>query len=156
MIDLNIPGFERIELEHLVADFSGTLSVDGELVPGVRERLNELSRTLTVHILTADTHGKAETALEGVNAVVHILSGQVHDAVKAEYVRKLGEETVIALGNGNNDVRMLSIARLGVAVCLQEGCAANAMEAADVVVRSITDGLNLLMNPRRLVATLRR
>ena len=156
MISLDIPGFDHIELLHLVSDFSGTLSVDGELEPGVRERLNALSELLDVHIVTADTHGNARRALKQINATVHIMPGQVHDEVKADYIKKLGPESVVAFGNGNNDVRMLSLACLSVAVCLPEGCSVNAMEAADITVHSIADGLDLLLKPRRLVATLRR
>ncbi len=40
MFELDIPGFGLIKLEHLVSDFTGTLSVDGVLLPGVKKRLN--------------------------------------------------------------------------------------------------------------------
>ncbi len=35
MFELDIPGFGSVRLEHLVSDFTGTLSVDGKLFPGV-------------------------------------------------------------------------------------------------------------------------
>jgi len=44
MFELDIPGFGLIKLEHLVSDFTGTLSVDGRLLPGVKKRLNEISK----------------------------------------------------------------------------------------------------------------
>jgi soluble P-type ATPase len=156
MITIVIPGTKIIELQHLVCDFSGTLSVDGALIPGVEERIAQIAEQLTVHVLTADTHGKAAGALAKVRAEISILDGETHTALKADYVRELGARQVIAFGNGTNDVEMLSVAEIGVAVCLAEGCATAALSAADLWVTSITDGLDLLLHPKRLVAGLRR
>lgn len=155
MVRLDIPGFGLVELEHLVSDFTGTLSEDGRLVEGVKERFGQLSRDLKVHILTADTFGRAGKELEGVDCTLHILTGPGHDLQKERYVQALGPEKVVALGNGVNDRRMLSLARVGVAVCLREGCAADAMKGADLLVTSTLDALDLLLHPKRLLATLR-
>lgn len=155
VFELDIPGFGLVRLEHLVSDYTGTLSVDGKLSKGVRERLNKISEFLNIHILTADTFGMARAELEGIDCDIRILDGENHDVQKEEYVSKLGAQNVIALGNGNNDRRMLKTARIGVAVCLSEGCASDAVRAADILVASITDGLDLLLEPRRLKATLR-
>lgn len=155
MFELDIPGFGLIRLEHLVSDFTGTLSVDGRLILGVKERLNEISKLLKIHILTADTFGRAKEELKDINCEVHILTGGDHDIQKEEYVKKLGPDRVIAFGNGNNDRRMLETARIGIAVMLEEGCAGDALRSADIMVKSIIDGLDLLLNPKRIKATLR-
>jgi P-type E1-E2 ATPase len=155
MFELDIPGFGHISLENLVSDFTGTLSVDGRLVPGVKERLNKISEFLKVHILTADTFGTARAALEDINCEIHIITGENHDVQKEEYLRGLGTESVVALGNGNNDRRMLKSARVGIAVCLKEGCAADAVRSADILVTSTEDALDLMLNQKRLTASLR-
>ncbi len=155
MIEIDIPGFGMVRLEHLVSDFTGTLSVDGILIPKVEARLNKLSEVLKIHILTADTFGKARAALSGVNCQLHILSGENHDVQKEDYVNKLGAESVIALGNGKNDRKMLKAARIGIAVTEGEGCAVDAIMAADIHVRAVLDGLDLLLNTKRCKATLR-
>nr|MBN2278653.1 ATPase P [candidate division Zixibacteria bacterium] len=155
MIELDIPGVGEIRLAYLVADFSGTLSVDGIIPPEIIDRLNSLAEILEIHILTSDTHGKAKTALQRLNGTMQLLSGDRHDIQKEKYTRKLGAERVIALGNGNNDVLMLSSARIGIAVCLNEGCSGKALAAADILVTSIDDALALLEHPARLKATLR-
>ena len=67
MLKIDIPGFGLVRLEHLVSDFTGTLSVDGTLLPGVRGQLNEIAEFLKVHILTAATFGRAKEELEKVN-----------------------------------------------------------------------------------------
>ncbi len=155
MILIEIPGREELEIEYFVTDFSGTLSEDGVLLPGVRDALNELALKVSVHVLTSDTFGAARRELEGVRCELHILKDGDHVRQKEEYVRKLGARQVAALGNGANDVLMLGAAALSIAVCLKEGCAARAMEAADILVTSPLDAVGLLLNPKRLVASLR-
>ena len=155
MLKIEIPGFGVVRLEHLVSDFTGTLSVDGELLPGVRAQLNEIAKFLKVHILTADTFGKAKAELEGVNCDVYILTGKDHDVQKEEYVKKLGAKNVVAFGNGNNDRRMLKISRIGIAVSQGEGCAVDAIIASDIHVTSANIGLDLLLHPKRIKAALR-
>ncbi|MEW6327796.1 MAG: HAD hydrolase family protein [Thermodesulfobacteriota bacterium] len=155
MIEIDVPGFGLIHLEHLVSDFTGTLSMDGRLLPGVREQLNSIAEFLKIHILTADTFGRARAELEGIPCEIHILTGENHDVQKEKFVRELGAERVVAFGNGNNDRKMLEIARVGIAVSEGEGCAADAIMAADVHVTRARSGLDLLFNTKRLKATLR-
>ncbi len=155
MLEFDIPGFGHVRLEHLVSDFTGTLSVDGKLVHGVREALNKISEFLNLHILTADTFGMARQELEGINCKIYILTGPDHDIQKEQYVKKLGADSVVALGNGNNDRKMLKTAKIGIAVCLKEGCAKDAFIASDVLVNSAMDALELLTNTKRIIATLR-
>lgn len=155
MFALDIPGFGAVQLQHLVTDFTGTLSVDGKLFPGADWRLNKVAEFLDVHVLTADTLGRAKDELASINCLVRILEGDGHDQQKEAYVRELGADGVIALGNGKNDRKMLLIARIGVAVCLREGCATDALLAADIMATSTVDALDLLLNPKRLKATLR-
>jgi len=155
MFEIDIPGFGLLKLEHLVTDFTGTLSVDGMLLPGIREQLKKISEFLKVHVVTADTFGKAKGELEGINCEFHLLHGEDHDVQKEDYVTKLGPGMVVALGNGNNDRKMLKVVRVGIAVCLQEGCSKDALSSADILVTSAKDALDLLLTPKRLKATLR-
>jgi len=155
MFEIDIPGFGSIRLEHLVSDYTGTLSVNGKIVPGIKDRLNRISKFLKIHILTADTFGTARSELEGVDCEIHILKGANHDVKKEDYVKKIGAGSVIAFGNGTNDRRMLKAVKIGVAVCLAEGCSIDAISSADILVTSASDALDLLLNPKRLKATLR-
>jgi soluble P-type ATPase len=155
MLEIDIPGFGMVKLEYLVSDFTGTLSVDGQLSPGVRDRLTRIAGFLTIHILTADTFGKAKAELKGIPCEIHILTGKDHDIQKEEYVTRLGADHVIAFGNGKNDRKMLKVARIGIAVSQGEGCAVDALHAADIHVTSAQDGLGLLLNTKRCKATLR-
>jgi soluble P-type ATPase len=155
MFELDIPGFGPVRLEYLVSDFTGTLSKDGKLLPGVRDQLNAIAEFMNIHILTADTFGMAKMELEGIPCEIVILTGQNHDVQKEAFVKNLDPEKVIAFGNGNNDRRMLKAARVGMAVSQGEGCSVEALFAADVHVTNANIGLDLLLHPKRLKATLR-
>jgi soluble P-type ATPase len=50
---------------------------------------------------------------------------------------------------------MLHIAGLGIAVLQAEGASAEAVAAADLLVPSVTAALDLFLQPRRLMASLR-
>ncbi len=155
MLEIDIPGFGTVRLEYLVSDFTGTLSVDGILLPKVESRLNKLSEVMKIHILTADTFGKARSELRNVKCEMHILTGENHDVQKEEFVNKLGAGRIVALGNGKNDRKMLKAAKIGIAVTEGEGCAVDAIMAADIHVRDALDGLDLLLKTKRCKATLR-
>jgi soluble P-type ATPase len=155
MLTIEIPGYGTLELEHFMTDFSGTLSEDGIILPGVREKLNELSHQLKIHVLTSDTFGRAREELKGVDCTLHVLEGEDHTAQKEKYVKSLGPEKVVALGNGNNDIRMLRAAKLGIVVCLKEGCSRKTFCASQVFVLSPIDAIDLFLYPKRLIATLR-
>jgi soluble P-type ATPase len=157
MIEIDIPGFGLVRLEHMVSDFTGTLSCDGILLEGVAEKIREISGRLTVDILTADTFGTAWSALEGLPCTVHLLcsSSVGIDGRKEEFVRELGPEGVVAIGNGCNDRKMLKAARLGITVTGTEGCSVDALMAADIHVHDVIDAFDLLLKPKRCKATLR-
>jgi soluble P-type ATPase len=155
MLEINIPGFGLVSLEYFVTDFTGTLSVDGVLLPGIRSRLKRIALLLQIHVITADTFGSATVQMKEVPCEVHIIKGTNQDVLKENFLRSLKANKVVALGNGNNDRRMLKAARLGIAVINSEGCSIQAMAAADIFVLCAQDGLDLLLNPERLKATLR-
>ena len=155
MIAIDIPGFGALELDHAVLDFNGTLAMDGALLPGVRERLGILSTRLAIHVVTADTHGGAATALAGLPCTLDVLPASGQAEAKRRFVESLRAERVAAIGNGRNDRLMLEAALLGIVVVQAEGAAAATVAAADLVVPTLADALDLLAHPLRLVASLR-
>jgi soluble P-type ATPase len=155
MLEIAIPGAESLRFDYLVADFNGTLAVDGALLPGVAEAFGNLSKKLEVHVLTADTFGLARQALAGIRCTISILSAAGQDSAKLRYVERLGADHCVCLGNGRNDRLMLAAAALGIVVIQGEGAAVETLVAAKVAVPDIGVALGLLLNPGRLVATLR-
>jgi soluble P-type ATPase len=154
LIRVEIPGRDPLEISHLAVDLNGTLATDGKVPAEVEQRLQELGSVLAVHVLTADTFGTASRLAElGIQVTVLGPGGQT--GAKAAAIRAFGAAYTAAIGNGMNDESMLREAALGILVVGQEGAAVRSLLAADLVVRSIEDALDLFRIPRRLVASLR-
>jgi P-type E1-E2 ATPase len=156
MIELNIPGMGTFQLDQLVCDVNGTLAVDGKLLDGVAERLANLRDRLAIHLVTADTHGRQREIDQQLNLSAVRLQPGGEAEQKAAYVTKLGAERVIAIGQGANDAIMLQTAALGICILSPEGTAVAALQAAKLVTANIFSALDLIENPVRIVATLRR
>ncbi len=152
MIRIDIPLRGIVELQHAVFDVNGTLAVDGKPIPGVADRLKALGEHLSLHVLTAGTHGNIAELERVLGFPLHMITiGEE----KVHYVEQLGPASVIAFGNGMNDVGMLRLAAIGVAVLAGEGVAIGALQGADVLALGPVDAIDLVLNPKRLVATLR-
>lgn len=156
MIELNVPGRGVIQLHHLVCDVNGTLAVDGKLLDGLVRTIATLQDRLSLHLLTADTHGGQ--ALIDQRLGLKAVRVQPGDEArqKAEYVHRLGAESVAAIGQGANDAGLLAEAALGICVMSPEGAALETLSAADLVVPDIYTAFELFDKPLRIVATLRK
>lgn len=163
MIELQIPNFGRLGIEHLVLDYNGTLALDGDPLPGVAERLHLLAERLEVEVLTADTHGTVREKLAGLPLKVTVLAHQAgntvspypEDQAKRDHLQQLGPQRCAFMGNGRNDRLALRTAALGIGVLQTEGASPLSLTDADVMVMDICAGLDLLLHPTRLMATLR-
>ncbi len=153
---IHIPHFKDLEIENILFDYNGTLAADGQLKEETEKLLSDVCTLYRVYVITADTFGTVKEALSGFDLEVLILSSSDHTAEKALFLSKLGADKTVALGNGNNDAQMLENAVLSFAIMGEEGCAKETLLASDVVCRDIGSAMGLLLNPKRLIATLRR
>lgn len=156
MMDITIPGTGELKIKQLVLDMNGTLALDGEIIDGVAEKLDRLSRLLYIFIVTSDTMGSAERVTKDLQIKLHKVKKGNENAQKLELVRKIGEKETIAIGNGSNDVLMLKESLIGICILGREGASVDAMMAADLIISDINDALDLLLETDRLVATLRK
>jgi P-type E1-E2 ATPase len=156
MIQLAIPGRDPISLTTLVSDVNGTLAIDGRLIEAVIPLFKEISDALEVYLLTADTLGTAAQIAERLNAKIHRLTPGNEIQQKAEFLQQFGCEHCITLGQGANDEEMLRQAGLGIAVLSKEGSAPATLQAADIIAPDIVSALELIIHPKRIVATLRK
>ncbi len=155
MLKIEIPEFKVINAEHLVLDFNGTLAIDGHYIADVIGQLVQISANLNVHVLTADTFGSVHKEFSGLPITIKVLETANQDKQKFDYVKNLGSEKVIAIGNGRNDVLMLKESALSIGVIQAEGAYHQVLNCSHVVCNNINDALSLLINPKRLLATLR-
>jgi P-type E1-E2 ATPase len=156
VIELSIPGRGEVRLNHLVADVNGTLAVDGMLLEGLSKRIAALRDRLTVHLLTADTHGRQALIDEQLGLQGTRLAPGNEQEQKRSFVARLGADSVVAIGQGANDALMLKEAVIGICVLSREGSAAETLLAADIVTPDVYSALDLLDRPVRIVASLRK
>lgn len=150
-LTIEIPGRHTLELDYLLLDQNGTLSKRGELLPGVKDRLEVLGNQLSIHILSGDSFGTLTRIANELDIDARTVGT---GAEKREFVDQLGGDRCAAIGNGYNDVDMFKGCALSIAVIGPEG-ASHAVIAAHILCNSITDALDLLIDPRMLVATLK-
>lgn len=155
MLTYPIPGRDRLEIQHLVLDFNGTIAEDGKLIPGVKERLTQLAKEVTIYVITADTNGSVHKECASLPVEVHVIGKEDQLVEKKRFVTKLGAHSVVSIGNGANDQHMFEESSLAIAVIGKEGCAATSLLKSDLIVKTIEDGLDLLLKPHRLTASLR-
>ncbi len=156
MIELNIPGRGTLRLQHLVTDVNGTLAVDGVLIDGLAKRVASIQDRLSIHLLTADTHGRQAAIDRQLDlTATRLLPGNEQEQ-KRSYVEQLGADCVVAIGQGANDAAMLKAAALGICVMSKEGAATETVLASDILAPDILAAFDLLDKPLRLVASLRK
>ncbi|MGZ3526023.1 MAG: HAD family hydrolase [Thermodesulfobacteriota bacterium] len=152
---IDIPGWGNIDIENIVIDLNGTIATDGKIASEVRKKITSLSELAKVYILTADTQGTANKEILGMK--VHLIKVPEENSKKGkfEFLSTLNLETTVVIGNGSNDQLTLKEAALGIAVLGDEGVSVSAMKSADIVVENIHNALDLFLEPKRLIATLR-
>jgi len=156
MIEIEIPGRHGFELQHLLLDVNGTIALDGTIIDGVKQRLAELSQKLNVYVVTANIHDNADYLEQELGIEPHIIGLGQEATQKLSLANLLSKERCVAIGNGANDVLMLKQSAIGICVIGKEGASAEAVQHSDIVVYDINDALDLLLHPKRLIATLRK
>ena len=154
LIVFDIPGFQPIEVEHLLLDYNGTIAKDGIMPESVRSLIARLSEKLQVTVLTADTHGTVRAQCEGLDVHVETFPRAGAAQCKRDYAQGL-QGGAACLGNGFNDILMFDECALSIAVMDAEGACAKLIPHADILVRSMEEGLEMLLVPDRVRATLR-
>ena len=127
MIEIEVPGFTRYRLQHIVLDVNGTIAKDGQLLEGVKELFAQLRPKLDIHLVTADTHGGQKIIDETLDLKAVRIESQNQVKAKLDYIQQLGVDKVVAVGNGANDSAMLERAALGIIILGPEGAAVESL-----------------------------
>jgi P-type E1-E2 ATPase len=156
MLKMEVPGKGKYTIKSLILDLNGTIALDGEIISGVKEKLEALDQNVDIFVVTADTNKNAKTLLKDLPVTLYKIDETEEDKQKLALVRKKGKDCTVSVGNGCNDVSMLRESAIGVCIIGDEGASAEAIASSDLVVSSIINALDLLLKPRRLKASLRR
>jgi len=156
MISIQRPGMESLELHFVLIDFEGTLAMDGRVHPKAKDKVNLLSKRVTVYILTKSSKGKVEETLKKMKAEILYMTEGDSSQQKLDVLQRLGPHQTAVIGNGFDDVQIMEQAGLGMCVIGKEGSSTEAVAKADLVVDSVLDALDFLLKPLRQGATLGR
>jgi len=162
-IEIYIPGYSSLNVQLICSDYTGTLSYVGQLIEGVRERFDKLaSEGVQIHVVTSDTRKTASRELADMPITLQSeIPSDRHDEYKLQYLKGLGVhlKNVAVFGNGKNDKLWLEAVRdaggLAIAVDVGEGCAVETLMSATVFVTGIANALDLLIDKKRIIGTLR-
>ena len=154
MRTIAVPGWGSVELENLVLDLNGTLTESGNFIPGVFDCLEKLkARGFKIYVLSGDTRETLKHALPGSSEIDPVITKAAHE--KRAFVESIGAERTVCVGNGNIDVEMFKVAGLSICTIQAEGATTKALLEADIVVTHIKHALEILLDPDKVIATLR-
>ena len=156
MISIQRPGMETLDIHFVLLDFEGTLGMDGRVHPKAKDKVNLLSKRVTVYILTKSSKEKVEETLKKMKAEILSMTEGDSSQQKLDVLQRLGPHQTAVIGNGFDDVQIMEQAGLGMCVIGKEGSSPEAVAKADLVVTSVLDALDFLLRPLRQGATLGR
>lgn len=155
MKKIKVPGFKEIVAENLIMDYNGTLAKNGKILDGVIDKLRDIKEDLNIYILTADTFGTVHSQFENTNIKIIVVDSEDSSISKRAAVESLGVDNSICIGNGYNDIEMMQVATLSIGIAQEEGMSGKLFLYSDMVFVSILDALDSIINPDRIIATLR-
>lgn len=152
-MEILIPNNGNLNIENILLDLNGTLAVGGNLIEGVKERVGELRDIYKLILLSGNTRGGADQLASELGIqFIETKTG----AEKQQVAKDLDPITCAAIGNGLIDLELIETAHLGIVTMQGEGVHIKTLLAADIVVPSVNDALDLFIDRNRLIATLRR
>ena len=149
----NIPQGESFEINTIVLDLNGTLTVNGILSEETKQliiKLKELEYKIV--LISGDIRGNAKTIADELE--IELLLGKT-SAKKALQMKNLSKETTAAIGNARIDIGTFKNAKLSIATLQAEGIHTEILKYIDIIVPNINDALNLFINKKSLEGTLR-
>jgi soluble P-type ATPase len=154
MISIQRSGLPTIEIDFILLDFEGTVASDRRVHPKVKDKINLLSKRAKIYILARGEKEAVEDMLRNVKAeTVYFKEGRVSQE-KLDFIRRLGTERTIAVGNGADDALMIAEAGIGICVISKEGTSTEMLRHAKVVFSNILDALDFMLKPLRQTTTL--
>ena len=153
----NIPNLGKCEIHNILLDLNGTLTQFGKYPTDLRSLIQEMKKFFEIYVISANTRGTLDQIADdlGIKAI-HIPKSKSEKESKLTSLRVLNSDQTIAIGNGNNDIEIITQSKIGIAVLGNEGVSIQSMISADLVVPSISDALKILLDEKALIATLRK
>ena len=149
-----IPGVGELTINTIILDLNGTISVGGQLVDGVKDRIQQLkTQGYRIVFFTGNTRNDADDLAAELGIEWRLAKSA---ADKATAAQDFDPSTAVSIGNGRIDLELMKAVKLGIVTLQAEGVHVETLLSCDIVIPTITDALDLFLDQDRLVATLRR
>ncbi len=149
----NIPEIWEIEIDTIVLDLNGTLSVKWQIIEWVRERIDKL-KELWMHILLL-TWDQRWTAKNLCSELWIDFKKATTAEMKGECMQRLNCDTTVSIWNARIDIETFKMAKLSIATLQGEWIHTEIILNVDIIVTSINDALDILIDGDSLCATMR-
>lgn len=150
----NPVGVGEIELNTIILDLNGTLAVNGKVVEGVKERIAKLKELgFKILLFSGDQRGNAAQIVQELGIE---LQRATTTEEKEALTLKLDCEKTVAIGNARIDIGTFKPCKLRIGTLQAEGIHSAILQYIDVLVPSICDALDLLLNESSFNATMKK
>ena len=148
-----VPHGSTFEINTIVLDLNGTLSINGNIPGPVKQRIDRLNDLgFQIILFTGNQRGTANKLCSELGIEFKITQTGKE---KEREMLKLDVERCAAIGNARIDIGTFKHARISILTLQSEGIHAKTLNHVDIVVPSIVDALDLFLNKDSLCATLR-
>lgn len=148
-----MPGVGELELNTIIFDLNGTLAVHGKVPQEAFEQIQKLKDIgFTCVLFSGDQRGNAQKLAQELG--IEFISTRDTDA-KRQAAQKYPKEHTVAIGNGRIDIGVFENAKVRIGTLQAEGIHTAILPYIDILVPSIIDALDLLLDPDSLAATMR-
>lgn len=149
-----IPGQDKLEINTLILDLNGTLSIAGTIPDGVKERLTHIKlKGIKVLFFTGNTRNDADELAKNLEIEWMLAKNATEKRMLA---LGLDPNTCASIGNGLIDLELMQAVKLRIVTLQAEGVHVQTLLNSDIMVPSILDALDLFIDDQRLIATLRK
>ena len=148
----DVPRVGILEFDTIVLDLNGTLSVKWMISDETKEKISRLRELgFTIYLLTGDARWTGQTLCDNLWIDLVVTQGSKE---KAAFMKKIGKEKTVAIGNARIDIGMFQNAALSIATIQSEWIHTAILEHVDIIIPNIEDALDLFIDWDSLRATM--
>lgn len=153
-MDYNVQGVGKITIDTVIFDLNGTLAVNGKLVEGVKDRIERLKNEgFRVYVVSTDHRGNGKELADDLG-IEFIYAETTND--KEDFIREFDPEMVAAIGNARVDIGLFDYARISIATMQAEGIHAAIFRFVDIIVTSVNDAIDILLDKTTFENTMKK
>jgi soluble P-type ATPase len=151
---IEIPNSNSIEINTIILDLNGTLSINGIISAETKSLIKQLKKfNYKIVLISGDIRGNAQNIATELE--IDLLLGKTSEE-KAVQMQNFDKNTTASIGNARIDIGTFKNSKLSIATLQAEGIHTQILKYVDIIVPSIENALQLFLNTKSLSGTLRK